>query len=120
MPDALSPAGELREAARRLRELAAPVPLDWQLVRSQIIAVGTDRMPGTDVIGECQVPARAAYVASMHPGVALAVADWLETEAGVYEAYEYSHSLGYPTSAQTAAALKTARAYLGSKETDRD
>lgn len=68
----------LKDAATLMRERAGRVPKTWRLGRSQIIAVGTDRLDGADVIGECQVPERAAYVASMHPGVALAVADLLD------------------------------------------
>lgn len=100
----------LLEAARHLRELAAPVPREWRLVRSQIIAVGTDRLDGTDVIGECQVRERAVYVASMHPGVALAVADLLETSAGCGCEEGDDH---WP---EKAAALKVARACLAATE----
>lgn len=56
----MAPAGELREAARLLRERAGRVPRDWRLIGSQIVAVGTDRLPGTDVIADAQRPERAA------------------------------------------------------------
>lgn len=106
-------AAELREAASLMRERTQAVPQEWRLVRTQIIAVGTDQLPGTDVIGECQVPARAAYVASMHPAVVLAVADWLENEAKaavlVANAEDTASILGLPDSR----AVAVARAYLG-------
>jgi hypothetical protein len=74
----MNPAEELRAAATGLRERVALVPLNWHLTGSQVVAVGTDALAGTDVIASCMVPARAAYVAGMHPGVALAIADWLD------------------------------------------
>jgi hypothetical protein len=83
--DDLTPAGELREAARRLRDVAAGVPKVWRLIRSQIVAAGTGALPGTDVIATCMVPERAAYVASMHPAVAVALAEVLEAEADEYD-----------------------------------
>jgi hypothetical protein len=62
------------------------------------------------------LPSAAAHIAGMHPGVALAVADWLDTEAGEYE------ELDAPTQAFLAGdsggdpdgAIVVARAYLNS------
>lgn len=105
----MTPAETLRAAAKLMRERAEAVPQNWCLVRSQIIAVGTGRLAGTDVIGDCQVPARAAYVASMHPGVALAVADWLELAAGLDDATVFPAG----DEVFTRRALAVARAYLG-------
>jgi hypothetical protein len=107
----LTPAQELRAAAKLMRERAEAVPRYWRLFGSQIIAVGTDRLDGADVIGDCQVSERAAYVASMHPGVALAVADWLEVYAERFTGWTGPH-----ISAELGSTLAVARAYLGSKE----
>jgi hypothetical protein len=53
------------------------------------------------------------YIASMHPAVALAVADWLENEARATEGMaDEAPVLGLPDSH----ALATARAYLGTGE----
>lgn len=51
--------------------------------------------------------ADAEYIAGMHPGVALAVADWLDVEAGILE-----KGLPDPTGGW-AEARAVARAYLG-------
>lgn len=106
-----SPVQELSEAAKLMRERAAGVPRDWCLIGSQIVAVGTEALPGTDVIGTCMVPQRAAYVAGMPPPVALAVADlldsvaarWLGVPAGPAE----------PEAEDIEAALAVARAVPG-------
>lgn len=108
-----TPAAELREAARLMRERAGCVPQTWCLFQSQIIAVGTDRLPGADVIATCMVPERAAYVASMHPGVALPVADLLEGVAALADTLTRNDYTAAEQSAHIAPALKIARAYLG-------
>lgn len=100
-----TPAGELREAARQIRELVAGVPRDWRLAGSQIVAAGNS----VNVIATCMVPERAAYVASMHPLVALAVADWLDATAASVERFRLTLRAGNP-------ALLVAREYLGTRE----
>lgn len=138
----LTPAQEIRAAAKLLRERVARVPHTWRLVGEQIVAVGTDALAGMDVIGHCVVPERAAYVVSMHPGVALAVADWLDLVADhadmeLYEATADAECCdtpgacsghpGIPTCNRCSepfpdychcwdAPLVLARAYVGSKE----
>ena len=52
----------------------------------------------------------AAHIAALHPGVALALADWLDTVA-VYAEAVYAESEGYPPGPSHA--LAVARAYLG-------
>jgi hypothetical protein len=56
--------------------------------------------------------ANAEHIASWHPAVALAVADWLESTANdVEHVHDPIYNL---TSTTVARALKAARAYLGS------
>jgi hypothetical protein len=64
---------------------------------------------GSENEGECNTWGRYAgyHIAAMHPGVALAVAEWLETEAAMAD------QRGNSTEGQTFHALKVARAYLG-------
>jgi hypothetical protein len=59
---------------------------------------------GLDVIASSGLTVRAQYVASMHPGVALAVADWLD---------EVTADPRAGSAWMDPAALKVARAYLG-------
>ncbi|WP_181785115.1 hypothetical protein [Streptomyces phytophilus] len=83
----MSAAAELRAAAERLRELAedahraSPAPWvvdpDWNLVRCADRMVVVDRS-GTDHPAE---RADLAYIAVMHPGVALALAAVFEVWA---------------------------------------
>lgn len=108
MADDLTPAGELREAARQIRELVAGVPRDWRLAGSQIVAAGNS----VNVIATCMVPERAAYVASMHPLVVLAVADWLESIADDLDDVPAGAFMAYSPDP----ALKVAREYLGTRE----
>jgi hypothetical protein len=64
---------------------------------------------GLDVIASSGLTVRAQYIASWHPGVALAVAEYLETEA------VSAPDIGgvYLRGGRTAYALQVARAYLG-------
>lgn len=118
-----TPAAQLRAAAARLRELAnGATPGTWA---PSIVTVppGVTHFadPAHDVamvrsvtakVALCSTPGDAEYMASMHPLVALAVADWLDAAA---ETAEYTEAQGahiYPESH----ALKVARAYLGEAE----
>lgn len=119
MPDALSPAGELREAARLMRERAegASILADppWKVSVEGEPAVPWVTSGRGLVIAPGYLP-HCDHIASWHPGVALAVADWLEREAasiaGLRSAAAYTVTADW-------AAMKVARAYLGSKENDR-
>jgi len=115
-----SPADALRTAAKLMRERAtAATPGPWtpMALGSEGYLVlrehGTIRERGKGRVGRFGCKdwdddrADAEYVASMHPLVALAVADWLDAEAASIEIYE---------SADADKALAVARAYLG--ETD--
>ena len=92
-----TPAEELRQAAKLMREQAqAATPGPWS------------------AFAECHETPDAKYIAGMHPGVALAVADWLETEARMVERRSLS------VEGHTFHALKVARAFLGTKERSDD
>jgi hypothetical protein len=100
MPD--SPAAELRQAASLIRERTALVPPSpWY---SAVHDVTT--YDGIDVIASSGLTVRAQYIASWHPGVALAVADWLDAEA------ERAEVTGYSLHSLSPGALAVARAYL--------
>lgn len=83
-----TPTQTLRRAAEKLRTLAnAATPGPWTLRTDDfnVAVVGPhssiyhrDGSPGSH--------ADALYVAALHPGVALALADWLDAEAAVHEA----------------------------------
>lgn len=94
----LSPAEELREAARLMQERAEAAtegPWDAMVLGSEGYLVlrsnGTVRDRGRHRVGRFGLKdwdsdkADAEYVASMHPLVALAVADWLDSAAGRYD-----------------------------------
>jgi hypothetical protein len=84
-----------REAAQRLRDLAATVPAGpWVLYpdlfdvgRGAILSTSPDTMGWESLVtdvhdGAIGLANVAPYVAGMHPGVALAVADLLERSSG--------------------------------------
>lgn len=104
----------LRKAATLMRERAttAPIPAGpWEREFSD--AIRTDIPFGSPgyLIAECATNVEAEHIASWHPAVALAVADWLEFEANVHEAsVRNSAPADHRLSTQ---ALAVARAYLG-------
>lgn len=101
-PDPESPAETMRRAARLMRERAALVPPPpWY---SAVHDVTTH--DGLDVIASSGLTVRAQYVASWHPGVALAVADLLDAAADDLDADERCLMT-------QAGVLRLARAYLG-------
>lgn len=131
MADALTPAGELREAARLMRERAGkatPGPWAWEptgdkdsswavgLVQDeqseQALAGRLDHGQGIVIDGVCESIdgrlADAEHIASWHPGVALAIADWLDVEGAILERRMSTESVEVP-------ALRVARAYLGTR-----
>jgi hypothetical protein len=87
--DHTTPADELRAAARTLRALLADpelTPDPWlSMDRGDRVlwdGEGAEDQPPVYVIDEpMSNGANADYIAVMHPGVGLAVADWLEAEA---------------------------------------
>jgi len=115
-----SPAEELRAAAKLMRERAEAAtagPWTAWVMGSEgylvLRAGGTVRERGRNRVGRFGLKdwdgdkADAEYVASMHPLVALAVADWLDIEAGILEKGLPDPGAGW------AEARAVARAYLG-------
>lgn len=69
-------AEQLRASAQRLRELAgAAYPGPWYFDEDGNLHDG-----GQDIAAPYK-QANGEYIAAMHPGVALALADWLDAEA---------------------------------------
>lgn len=104
----------LRRAAALMRERAeAATPGPWERVtHPRFGPQGAVRTPNGDLnISAYTEPYRssedALHIASWHPTVALAVADWLDHEAGYVEAHQASPD------GTTKHALDVARAYLG-------
>lgn len=85
----MSPADELRTAATRLREITAnATPGPW--TRIGIGDYGwtvafSNASAGVETEDSEQGRADADYIAAMDPTVALALADWLDYEAGLIE-----------------------------------
>ncbi len=95
-----TPADELRAAAEKLRKLAqAATPGPWEY-DPEPYGYGDDIY--YDVDGDnggwaahAESQPTAAYIAAMHPGVGLALAEWLEAEAAQAEfadGWESPHS----------------------------
>jgi hypothetical protein len=117
MPDTTpAPADELRAAAEKLRKLiAAATPGPWTAMPDVLVggwAVAHD--PKSD---EGPYPADfihepdARYIAAMHPGVGLPLADWLDTEAATWAGDEVHNQCSSKTCTLDAA-LAVARAVL--------
>ncbi len=87
----MTSADELRAAATKLRTLAeGATPGPWTRDYNYLTAEVPSGRPGGEVIGQMTPSvvslgtpdkANAAYVATMHPGVALALAKWLDAAA---------------------------------------
>lgn len=117
----------LREAAALMRERAkAATPGPWSEVREgeslgclAVVAGSDDELD----VAPAVIPTNAAHIASWHPGVALAVADWLDREADGMDliaattrvAIEIGGELTMQHSTHEEA-LTVARAYLGRGE----
>ena len=111
-------AQELRDAAERLRELSAAGPggddYPWRAVRENarrgngsVVSVITKADESVFEDAYCSLT-DATYIATMHPGVGLALADWLDTTA---------ERIGTPAQAtlpQRQHAFAVARLILGS------
>lgn len=101
----------LRSAAAKIRERAeAATPGPWFVPGADDEYVGPadvvgDGEPGDRYIICEHAGVDAEHIASWHPAVALAVADWLEHEAGYV-------GEGLECDGTTAHALAVARAYL--------
>lgn len=102
-----TPAEELRAAAKRIRELAALVPPPpWYPAVHDVTT-----HDGLDVVATTGLTVRAQYVASMHPGVALAVAGWLDSVASRWLGVPAGPAEPEPEDVE--AALAVARAFMG-------
>ena len=127
----MTPAEELRTAAKLMRErvqgaTAGPWTVreehgrdiadeGWSDVRVVRPGAGVAITYLSNVLEGSPHEDNAAYIASMHPGVALAVADWLEAEADrAAEIDGFEDSASYPLMlAGFRHSLAVARAYLG-------
>ena len=106
----MTPADTLREAARLMRQRAEPAtPGPW----AEPVGSG-DHGYVWSPCGHFQVALvdgnednNAKHIASWHPGLALAVADWLD------DAADTIHEPGFIPGVTAVPALAVARAYLG-------
>lgn len=113
----------LREAAREMRERANRADgTTWligrgtcEIARPRGNWEGGTRFVASTYGGVGAEEANAEHIASWHPAVALAVADWLEATAAENDSPEGTHlaALNF-VGADALAALAVARAYLGS------
>lgn len=114
----------LRRAAALMRERANDATgSPWQHIPTEdeagcsdayVIALTGHSSIGEDV-GESMTPEDAQHIASWHPAVALAVADWLEDEADQIPPGA-THAMtggGMEIPIAEAPAVRAARAYLG-------
>ena len=130
MPDTETPAAQLRTAAKWMRKRAeAATPGPWRPVSAlyqddAFSAVLDDRGdvddPRTWLVGSGLGAVNPAgtvdHIASWHPLVALAVADWLEVEAAAADLVANDPVTAKAVGLPDKRALAVARAYLG--ETD--
>jgi hypothetical protein len=84
-------AADLRQAAETLRErAAAATPGPWESHLSKHPDLGGDVVRVTDLGCSCDYSCNRTdppYIATMHPGVGLALAAWLDDEAKAVAAY---------------------------------
>ena len=111
-----TPAEELRAAAVKLRELATaatsgPWAADASIPYGHRVGSSdeADWVAWTGEHGEDGSEADAAYIASMHPGVGLMLADWLDCEARTWD----NPDDGEPVTERDEHALAVARAIGG-------
>jgi hypothetical protein len=113
-----TPAEVLARAARLMRERAGgATPGPWEHETDLDVTRGYHMEGGRHVatwIANCDMEANAGHIAGMHPLVALAVATWLEDEAGRAKHLDaYADSSAYPLMvAGFRFSLAVARAYL--------
>jgi len=112
-----NPAETIRRAAALMRERAeAMPPPPWRAEGRDVTATqdysGDDFDPDWDCafnVAVCRRQDEAEHIASWHPLVALAVADWLDREAAFIDAQVFPRS----DPAMERYPLAVARAYLG-------
>ena len=107
-------ADTLRKAAALMRERAeAALRGPWEALGSEHALGYFDVVQPADMDREIAArvwPSNAEHIASWHPAVALAVADWLD---GVAWAIDSDDELAEPGFGEPTAAFAVARAYLG-------
>ena len=110
----------LREAAAKMRERAeAATPGPWEHYGDCIVWPSEKGPAANDPVLAMVGPAHdgcGAHIASWHPAVALAVADWLWETANLIEVHagtECAEPCLHPTCRVIDRALAVARAYLG-------
>lgn len=120
-----TPADELRAAAQTLHTLlAAPdlTPGPWLSLdhgdRLLYDGPGAEDQPPVYVVDEpMSNGANAAYIAAMHPGVGLALADWLAKLADFCDGVERTHGKQPPAdNLSIVDALAVARAINGAQQ----
>jgi hypothetical protein len=129
-----TPAAELLAAAEKLRSLATAVPTEdwgtrpWHVEECSdtdtmescpcIVAQGEykefdqPQIPPVQYVADAETREHAEYIAAMHPGVGLALADWLENMARTVDAVADKYEPD-PGSHWLAPALAVARQVLG-------
>lgn len=109
----------LREAAAKMRERAdAAITGTWRDDFGRVTTEISEGGYGTALICSPMRLSDAEHIASWHPAVALAVADWLEDEADRIPPNE-THAItgrGIKIPLEESPAVRLARAYLGSDQ----
>lgn len=105
----MSAAETLREAAKALRDRAEEAPPGpWDHVVGASGDTAWVERRHTETIAVSANAAASAYIATMHPGVALALADWLDAEA-----QDQSHDPAEHDGSPSGYALRVAETVLG-------
>lgn len=110
-------ADRLREAAKVLRERAqgtswVPECGGWWRPEDQPRRRLPAQVAEADVnVAECHYPPNADYIATMHPGVGLALADWLDTAAN--NAERNGWMAGYAEAMRETSAVRIVDLILG-------
>ena len=110
-------ADRLREAARVLREDAtaathgAPGPWRTWITSDRKWTIVDSNSHGTLAPARCVDDDVATYIATMHPGVGLALADWLDTAAN--NAERNGWMAGYTEAMRGTSAVRIADLILG-------
>lgn len=104
----MNPADELRTAAEKLRKLATgAAPGPWTVnIWGNVLTARDEEMAEVWPLGSGT--GNAEFIAAMHPGVGIALADWLDFEAALIRRVPGAELRG-----RTERALAVARAING-------